>query len=381
MYDRHADFSVRTVGLVGLGALGVSFGPVVAMDAPSAREPGLFHWGSTLWHEVSHSFHLGLSDSRVPRWFTEGLAVFEERRAHPGWGDGVTPGFLKAFLQDRLVPVSQLNRGFTDPDYPEQLIYSYYEASLVCDLIAAERGPSALTELLRQFGQGRTTAPALTSVLGISSGELDRRFTQYVRERFAAPLQGLDRFDSLLTAGHVLLAAGRLDSAERVLLGARRLFPEYAGLDSPSWYLAQIYQRRGALATAAAELDTLTRVNAGHYPGLLALAALRDSLGDQAAAARAYDMAMFVYPLEIPPHVRLAELAAGLGWWPTAIRERRAVLALAPVDRVEALYQLALAYFAAGDMDDARRSVLSALETAPGFERAQELLLKIRERS
>lgn len=379
MYDRHADFSVRTVGLVGLGALGVSFGPVVAMDAPSAREPGAFHWGSTLWHEVSHSFHLGLSESRVPRWFTEGLAVWEERRARPGWGEGVTPGFLRALREGRLVPVSQLNRGFTDPDYPEQLIYSYYQASLVCDLIAAERGPDALTQLLRQFGRGRTTAQAFSSVLGVSPGELDRRFDGYVRQRFAVPLQGLDGFDSLLTAGHALLAAGRLDSAERVLVRGRRLFPGYAGLDSPSWYLAQIYQRRGDRRAAAAALDTLTGMNAGHYAALLELAALRDSLGDKPAAARAYDQAMYVYPLEIGAHVRLAELSAELGWWPMAIRERRAVLALKPVDLAEAEYRLALAYFGAGRKDDARSAVLRALERAPGFERAQELLLRIRE--
>ena len=34
-YPDHADFSVRTVGLAGVGLLGVCFGPVVAMDSPS----------------------------------------------------------------------------------------------------------------------------------------------------------------------------------------------------------------------------------------------------------------------------------------------------------------------------------------------------------
>ncbi|MDL5503648.1 MAG: hypothetical protein QSU88_10570, partial [Candidatus Methanoperedens sp.] len=119
--------------------------------------------------------------------------------------------------------------------------------------------------------------------------------------------------------------------------------------------------------------------NAGHYAALLMLAGLRDTLGEQAAAARALDRAMYVYPLEIPPHQRLAELAAGLGWWPLAIRERQAVVALQPVDRAEGLYQLALAYFGAGRRDNARSTVLRALEIAPGFERAQDLLLKIRE--
>ena len=63
IYPRHDDFSVRTVGLAGLGALGVSFGNILAMDSPAAREPGSFHWGSTLWHEVAHTFTLGEAGS------------------------------------------------------------------------------------------------------------------------------------------------------------------------------------------------------------------------------------------------------------------------------------------------------------------------------
>jgi Tfp pilus assembly protein PilF len=62
----------------------------------------------------------------------------------------------------------------------------------------------------------------------------------------------------------------------------------------------------------------------------------------------------------------------------TAIRERKALLALDPTDRVEALYQLALAYADAGDMVAARREVLRALEQAPNYSKAQDLLLRIR---
>lgn len=406
MYDRHADFSVRTVGLVGLGALGVSFGPVVAMDSPSARERGEFHWGSVLWHEISHSFHLALTDSRVPRWFTEGLAGFEERRSRRGWGDDVTPGFLAAFLQRRLVPVSELNRGFTNPDYPEQLGYSYYQASLVCDQIAAEHGPDALRALLQQFRQGGSTAQAVQTVLGTDLEAFNGRFDAYVRQRFARPLAGLrswqasgepeprsleelatrargapGEFDAQLLAGQAAFVANQPDAAEPFLVRAKELFPEYAGTDSPSWYLAQIYRQRGARGQAVAELEALTAINAAHYPGLLALAALRDSAGEKAQATWALEAALYVYPFEIPVHIRLAELAAELGSWPLAIRERRAVLALAPVDRAEAQYQLALAYYGAGKLDDARSAVLRALETAPSFERAQELLLRIREAS
>jgi len=59
------------------------------------------------------------------------------------------------------------------------------------------------------------------------------------------------------------------------------------------------------------------------------------------------------------------------------VRERRAVLALHPANRPDALYRLARAEFGAGRLDDARRSVLQALELAPEFEAAQDLLLEI----
>ena len=92
-YPRSADFSVRTAGVAGIGLLGVSFGPVIGMDSPAARTVGTFNWGSTLWHELAHTFHIGLSKNRVPRWFSEGLAVYEERAARPRLGQRPHPEF------------------------------------------------------------------------------------------------------------------------------------------------------------------------------------------------------------------------------------------------------------------------------------------------
>ena len=65
VYPDHEDFAVRTMGMPGLGALGVTFGYVIAMDSPSGRPPGDFHWACTLWHEMSHV--LLLSDDQPSR--------------------------------------------------------------------------------------------------------------------------------------------------------------------------------------------------------------------------------------------------------------------------------------------------------------------------
>ena len=407
VYPRHADFSVRTVGLAGMGALGVSFGSVLAMDSPSARERGTFNWGSTLWHEIAHAFHLGMSAHRVPRWFTEGLAVYEERRARDGWGWGedASVDFLLAYREGRLPPVSRLNDGFVRPAYPGQVIHSYYLASLVCEYIDRKWGSEALLSMLRGFRAGRSSAEVVVDVLDRSPDAFDREIDRHVRSRFrsalaaladagraerAAPNDGALRrradrergsFLAQLRAGRQLVQAGQLPAAREYLERARDLFPEYGGQDSPRWLLAQVYQAIGDTAAAERELVALTAVDGRDDRALLELARLREMTGDPAGASEARARALFVYPLAIEDHVRLAELYDTLDRPRAAIRERAAVVALAPVDLAEARYQLARAYYRAGELSEARHEVLRALEGAPNFERAQDLLLAIRERS
>jgi tetratricopeptide (TPR) repeat protein len=60
-----------------------------------------------------------------------------------------------------------------------------------------------------------------------------------------------------------------------------------------------------------------------------------------------------------------------------AAREFRAVLALAPVDQAAAHTDLAESYFKSGKRAEAKKQTLAALEIAPTYERAQELLLKL----
>ena len=59
------------------------------------------------------------------------------------------------------------------------------------------------------------------------------------------------------------------------------------------------------------------------------------------------------------------------------VRERAAIVALGPVDKAAALYELALAQHEAGDDAHARTSVLRSLEDAPNYEKAQTLLLTL----
>jgi tetratricopeptide (TPR) repeat protein len=389
LYRRHADFSVRTVGLAGLGALGVSFGPVLAMDSPAARGVGDFNWGSTAWHELAHTFTLGVTGNRVPRWLSEGISVLEERRARPGWGDDVSPAFLRAYAAGRVPPLSRLNAGFTRPAYPEQVIFSYAAASLACEMIARDGGARALPDLLAAYRDGLDTEQAVRRVLRLELPALDQRFDAYVRQRFAGALAAVGAagadgapgaegpFARALARARALAQAGRPDDAVAAFERAKATFPDYAGEDSPYWELARIYKARGDARRAAAELAGLTARNGTDYAAHLELAALLEPLGDAAGAAAALERAIYVSPYDVGVHQRLAALAAGLGDHRRAVRERRAVVALAPVDLADARYQLARALRQAGDPAGARREVLRALELAPSFAPAQELLLEL----
>ena len=403
LFPSHADFSVRTVGLAGLGALGVSFGSVVAMDSPSARDRGEFNWASTLWHEIAHVFHLALSNHRVPRWLAEGFAVYEQRRGAPSWGHNLNPGFLIAYNQGRVLPVSQLNNGFVRPSYGDQVVHSYYQASLVCELIARDHGPEALVAMLREYAAGATTEEVFERVLGTEIERFDRIFTDYFEDRFAGslaavePLPALgergsrapdevarlaaahpDNFIAQMAMGAQLFDEERFDEAEEYLARARDLFPEYAGPGSPGWLLARIHIQRGDSGGALRELEALTSIDESFLEANLEESQLREAAGDGTGAIEALQRAVNIYPFDEETHGRLAELAAGRALHPVAVRAREALVALDPVDMAGALYQLALAQYQAGDVASARRTVLRALERAPNFEAAQDLLMTLR---
>ncbi|MQA91987.1 MAG: tetratricopeptide repeat protein [Gemmatimonas sp.] len=378
LYPRSADFSVRTVGLAGLGALGVSFGDVLALDSPSAREAGTYNWLTTLWHEMAHTIALGVSESRVPRWFTEGLSVHEERRARPGWGYPVTPEFLIVYDDDELPPVSRLNEGFVRPRTPAHLAHAYDMAALVAAWIEETRGFDAIIQMLHGYRDGRSAEEIFQNVLGGDDEEIDEEFDRWLRDRESP--EEARTFMTLFQRGRAAMEAGDLDEARQALEQAGELFP-VAASGSPYALLAQIHVQEGNDEGAIEALQILTEHDETAYSGNLELAQMLEENGDPAGAAAALERAVWIYPYEADPHLKLADLYTELDEHLLAVRERRAVVGLEPTNRAAALYQLALSLFQAGELERARVEVLRALEAAPNFEEAQDLLLQIHEAS
>ncbi|HEX6071297.1 MAG TPA: tetratricopeptide repeat protein [Longimicrobiaceae bacterium] len=373
VYPRHADFSVRTVGLTGLGALGVAFGNVLALISPSATEAGEVNWGSTLWHELGHTMALGMSNNRVPRWFTEGLSVVEERKARPGWGSETTADFMMAYDATEIPPVSRLNEGFTRPASPQHLGLAYHMASLVVEWIEETHGFDAIVGMLRAYGEGMSTQQAFRRVLREDPETMDDAFDRWLRAKY--PKARVEAYTRALNEASELYRAGEQERAKQKLLPVLDVF---GGADpTPHAMLGRIYLEQGDTAAALASFARVAEIDENAYGTNGALAELATARRDPAQTAAAFERIMYIYPFEIEDHRRLATLYAEIGDWEKAVREREAVVALEPVDRAEALYQLAVALRAAGKPQEARAQVIRALEAAPAFERAQELLLEL----
>ncbi len=387
LYDRHADFSVRTVGLTGLGALGVCFGPVIVLDSPKARDVGELNYGSTAWHELAHTFTLGLSQNRVPRWISEGLSVLEERRANHGWGADVSPDWLAVYKGGVLPTASNINEGLVRPKFPMEIGFSYYEASLVVAMIEGEHGIGAIRTMLTGYADGLDTPGVLQKVLAMTPDAFDQHFDGWIRTRFATPLAVIDSSDgthpatgpyvTMVADGAKLLTAGQGDSARVLLRRAQQLFPDDGTVDGPAWQLGHLDRDKGNLRAASAQIHTVTMHSETAADANDVEATLLLQLNDSTGARDALDRQQWIGPYDIALHLRIADLSEQMHDWRWAALERRAILALDPPDRLEARYQLARVLFRGGDRDAARHEILTVLEQAPAFEKAQALLQEL----
>jgi cellulose synthase operon protein C len=361
----------------GLGALGVTFGQVVAMDSPSAHKPGDFNWGSTLWHEMSHVYILSATNHRVPRWFTEGLAVHEETQVSPEWGDRISPEILVAIRDKKLLPVAQLDRGFIFPQYPAQVLVSYFEAGSICDYIKSRWSEDKLLDMVHSYAQRKTTPEVIQEDLGVSPEEFDKQYLQWLNKSYGTTAANFDEWRKALE--HLAEAAKQKQYDAVIQQGdiVRRMYPEYIGDANAYEFIAVADLAKGDKKAAAAVLTDYEKMGGGDPATLKKLASLEEELGQPKEAAATLDRINYIYPVDEGLHRHLGDLWLAQANYAGAIREYTAVVALNPLDKAGAQFSLAQAYYAAGQRDKAEENVLASLEAAPGYRPAQKLLLEI----
>jgi tetratricopeptide (TPR) repeat protein len=402
IFPNHDDFAVRALGLPGLGALGVCFGQVIAQDSPSGRPSGEFNWGSTLWHEYTHVITLQTTDHLIPRWFSEGLSVFEEHNARPGWGDDWNFAYIKAFADGRWFKIAEIDNGFLRPKRPDDISLAYFEASQICHFMEDKYGFQAILDMLRGYKEKKKTPEILQGVLKLSEPDFDREFNAYLHGKIDKYVKALepswknkelaqlpkeevlkqvdaqpDNFVLNVRAGLELFADAKYDQAAKYLKRSIELFPYQSGQGNAYEPLAAIYKKQGNKAAEIETLEALLKIDENDYDAPKRLAELKLEAGDKTRALELMKLGFYLNPFEPSLHAQTGDLLLEKNDGAAAVREFQIALAANPPNVAEAQYNLARAYFAAGRKPEARRYVLRSLEAAPGFDKAQELLLKI----
>jgi tetratricopeptide (TPR) repeat protein len=174
------------------------------------------------------------------------------------------------------------------------------------------------------------------------------------------------------------VAGEQWDEAVQQLERARGLFPGWSEPGSAYHLLAEVHEKRKDRARAVASLSAVASRNESAFEENIRLSQWLTAAGDTQGAVQALERTVYITPFDATVHDSLAAAASRVKAHATTVRSRRALVALNPSDRAEALYQLARALADAGDAAGARREVLRALDIAPNFEKAQELLLTLR---
>jgi tetratricopeptide (TPR) repeat protein len=397
MFPKHDDFAVRTIGLPGMiGALGACFGRVVTLDSPKARPPGDFNWGETLWHELAHVFTIQMSKQRVPRWLTEGVSVWEERRARPEWGREMDMTFAHALNEGKVMKLDVLNQGFQDP---KMISLAYYQASLVVEYLVETYGEPKLHALLRAYGEGFEDETAIKEALGASFAQLQAGFDARIEKQYASLQRALktpelkektsvedlkaaaaaspESFGVQMRLAQALHEAKDSAGAIATLERAAQIIPSANGANNPNAMIAKIALEQKDTARAIRALEAVMRVDHSDVDSARKLTELVAPLGDAARAEDAYRRLVAIDPFDREAAAALGRLALKRKDVATAVRSFRSVLGSNPPDLAQAHVELAEAHLAAGQYGEAKRHTLAALEIAPSFERAQDLLLKI----
>jgi cellulose synthase operon protein C len=378
VFPNHDDFIVRTLGLPGQGGLlGVTFGLTVVMDSPSGRTPGDFNWASTMWHELSHVYVLTATHNLVPRWYTEGLAVHEEGAASPDWGDRMTPEIVEALRKKELLPVLQLDRGFVHPQYPTQVLVSYFEAGQICDYIAERWGDGANLGIIHSYAARKTTAQAIEDNLRESPEQFDKDFTAWLDKKTGETVRHFDDWKNGMKAAYAAMKDGKKEEAAKRATAVQGYYRDYVGSDSSYEVAALAMDATGRKEEAMNVLEQYRDVGGTGVETLKKLAHLEADAGRTKQAEMTLQKLIYVYPEDTEVHRMFGTLLLKSGDANGAVREAEATLALNPTDTAQSHYELAKALLAANRPKEAKDEVLTALEAAPNFKLAQQLLLQL----
>ncbi|MEO2034013.1 MAG: hypothetical protein ABGZ35_18215 [Planctomycetaceae bacterium] len=396
IFDRPDDFAVRTFGLPDVtGFLGVCFGRVITANSPTVHRRNPNNWESVLWHEFCHVITLQMTGNRIPRWLSEGISVYEERRRDGRCGQRMTPAFRDRILRGEVTSVGRLSSAFLEAKTGDDLNFAYYESSMVVEYFIDQRGHDGLIAVLKDLNAGLQINDALER----NSTDLEtfnKGFQSWLRTQAESFAAGVD-FDaetlaavadntdfSELHPNHYsgcVVAVRRLlesdpEKAEAELLRLIELFPQDNSIGGARKVLAQLYRSQRRPMDEKLLLEAHVAVTADDIDSAIRLMDLNIQSGNRAAAVAAGRMALAIDPARGPVLRQLADAAVQAKQSTLAIECLRGLLELEPLRAPVWRFRIAQ-LSRVEEPREARRQLLLALEEAPRYREAHQLLLEV----
>ncbi len=175
-----------------------------------------------------------------------------------------------------------------------------------------------------------------------------------------------------------MLEAKKWTEAKVPLQKLIELYPNQHDADSAYAMLAHVHRMLKEPDAEIAMLNKLVELNSDAVDAFERLMRIAAEHKDWPGVLANADRFAAVNPLSPIPHQFAAEAHEALGEKPGAIADYRTLLQLGPSDPAEIHYRLAHLLRSVGDAA-AKREVLLALEDAPRFRAALQLLLEIDE--
>ncbi|MCK4352427.1 hypothetical protein KAW65_03355 [candidate division WOR-3 bacterium] len=130
-------------------------------------------------HEIAHVV-LGnlLKNIPIPKWFDEGMAMYESRE----WKIGESIGLSWANFTNSLLPLSEIEQNF--PYNSKEAKLAYIESFSAIAFIINEFGKESLQEIIKNTKQTNSFNQALTIVLGLNYQDFKNEWEKWVKERY-----------------------------------------------------------------------------------------------------------------------------------------------------------------------------------------------------
>ena len=183
VFPTQKQFSIRLSGRGWVPTVGACTGRVIVLTAPDrdVRTPlGPHNWAAVLRHEFTHTVTLLGTKNRIPHWFTEACAVWQQpdKRSYEN-----IQVLVRAVRGNRLLPIKELNWGFIRPKRPGDRHLAYAQSEWIQEFIITTTGYDTIPKMLKGFRDGLSQAEVFEKIVGIKESDFDRKFRAWAVEQ------------------------------------------------------------------------------------------------------------------------------------------------------------------------------------------------------